>query len=364
MEKAVDLFLNFVKTKSFLAGMSALIGVTYLLRKFFNGPECSVNDNNLNGKLIIITGANSGIGLETAKLVLEKGACVVFACRDEKRTLAVIKKTIKPIHQEKCTFIRCDMANLKSIIEFKSAFDKKFGKFDILINNAGAMFNSFEKNEEGVELTLATNHIGGLFLTLILLRNINPEGRVIHVNSSLLKNNLFNIDEMINDLSFKRLEGNYEFVKQYSYSKQCQYAFSKFLNSEEMKKKLSSYDLNFKSVCLHPGVIITEAQSKFKGFFLNLALYLIIPFSYLFTKSLFYGAQTTMHTVLEKYSRLKDGKFYSDCSEKILPGYLEEENYWKALLNYTFLLIEKYYYIKKLPEEIRECVELMKSSNY
>jgi NAD(P)-dependent dehydrogenase (short-subunit alcohol dehydrogenase family) len=289
---------------------------------------------------------------------LEKGATVVFACRDEKRTLSAISNTIKPFHHSRTIFIRCDSSDFKSIENFCEVFKKKFNSFDILINNAGAMFNKFEKVKTGMEMSLATNHFGGMYLTLLLIKSINPQGRVINVGSSLLKNFEFNADVLLKDLNFEETQNKYDFVKQYSLSKQMQYAFTKFLSSNDFKNKFNF--LKFKSVCLHPGVIITDAQSKFKGFWMNLAIFLVMPVWYLFTKSIYYGAQTTVYCALEDYDRLENGRYYSDCALANLPPFLEDENYNKEMLKYIHGLFNKYHYIKNSPEEVNDLVEFMK----
>ncbi len=357
MEFIKHILSGFANQQKLFLYMGIFLSAAYLFRKFINGPKCTVDVNNLKDKIVIITGANAGIGLETAKILLEKGATVVFACRDEKRTVAAISKTIKRFHHSRCIFIHCDIADYKSIENFCQVFKKKFHSFDILINNAGAMFNRFETIKSGMEMSLATNHFGGMYLTLLLIKSINPQGRVINVGSSLLKNFEFNVDILLKDISFEEMERKYDFVKQYSLSKQMQYAFTKFISSNDFKNKFNY--LNFKSVCLHPGVIITDAQWKFKGFWINFCILFIMPVWYLFTKSVYYGAQTTVYCALEDYDKLENGMYYADCALANFPTFLEDVNYYKEMLKYIHVLFTKYHYIKKSPEEIRDLVEFM-----
>ncbi len=357
IEKIIFNIFPYIFEKKIYLGLGIFLTFSYL-RKFANGPKCTVNKNNLQGKVIIITGANSGIGFETAKILLEKGAKVVFACRDEKRTLSAIKKRINPIYHERSFFIKCDISDFSSIEIFVELFFKKFENFDILVNNAGAMFNVFEKINNGMEISLATNHFGGMYLTMLLIKAINPKGRIINVNSILLKDYEFNADILLKDKNFEKLQNNYDFVKQYSLSKQLQYAFGKFIGSKSLKRKYPN--LEFKVASLHPGVIITEAHWKFKGFFTNISLYLIIPLWSLFTKSIFYGAQTTVHCVLEDYDSLQNGEYYSDCALVHLPRFLEDENYYKQMNKYSYELIKKYWGKKGIKIETQNCIELMK----
>jgi len=358
MEYIQNYLSQIINYKNLIVASGIILTLAYYIRKFINGPKCIVNSNNLKEKIIIITGANAGIGLETAYLLLKKGATVIFACRDEKRTLAAIKKRITPFYQSKAVYINCDVSSFESIEIFCETFKKKFSHFDILINNAGAMFNTFKKLKNGMEISLATNHFGPMYLTMLLINNINPKGRIINVGSSLLKNYKFDKEELEKDILFEKTQRKYDFVKQYSLSKQMQFAFSKFLCSKGFKNKYST--INFKSVCLHPGVILTDAQSKFKGFFINLVLYLTLPLWFIFTKSIFYGAQTTLHCALEDYDKLESKKYYSDCDVTYLPLFLEDKYYNKEMLYYIYLLLEKYYNFEKMPKDARDIIELMR----
>ena len=357
----MELFFDIYKKYPIFTKLFILTGALFLIRKYFNGPKCIVEHNNIKDKIIIITGATTGIGFETAKELLKKGAIVIFACRDEKRTLYKIENYIDKNYLKNSHFLKVDLSNIESIKNFANNFKKKFDNFDILINNAGAMNDSFERTADGFESSIGVNYLGGMFITLLLIKDINQNGRIINVSSSLLSNYKFNVEDLLEDISFNKTQKNYNFVKQYSLSKQCQYIFSKFLNSNEFK--IFNKTKNFKSVILHPGVIFTDAQTKFKSFYIYFFGILFFPFWYLCCKSLHYGCQTTMHTVLEDYEKLKENGYYADCAVQKLPDHIVDENYYKYILFYSNELVSNYVLVNNLPEEIKSNLNLMRRTS-
>src|SRR4051812_14031934 len=89
----------------------------FFLKKYFNGPKTSLT-KDMTDKIIIVTGSSAGIGKELANELLKNGAKVIYACRDERRTLAVINKLENPKMRENAYFIKLDLANFESIINF------------------------------------------------------------------------------------------------------------------------------------------------------------------------------------------------------------------------------------------------------
>ena len=108
-----------------------------LLKRYFNGTA-NKTSRDLTGQVIIITGANTGIGLETAKEVAKAGATVVLACRDEKRgrDAAVV---VNEVRAGSAQFLKLDLSDLSSVRLFVNEFKSKYNRLDILVNNAGVM---------------------------------------------------------------------------------------------------------------------------------------------------------------------------------------------------------------------------------
>lgn len=201
----------------------------------------------LNGKVSIVTGSTSGIGLVTAKELAKMGATTVVVARDEGRGKAALREVWEYSQNEKSDLLMCDFSSQASIVEFCEKFKRKYDRLDILVNNAGLMSQKRVETDSGIELTFAVNHLGYFLTTNILLDMLKdtPASRTIVVASDLHLHG--NID--LNDLMH---EHNYHGFKAYCDSKLANILFTYKLAGH---LKGSGTTIN----ALHPGVI----KSKF-----------------------------------------------------------------------------------------------------
>ncbi len=140
----------------------------------------------MNNKNVIVTGANAGIGKETAFRLAEMGAHVILVCRNERKGIKVLEEIKEKTSNENLDLMICDFASLKSINDFVKSFKKKYKQLDVLINNHGAFSIRKALTEDGVETTFAVNHIGYFSLTLQLLDLLKASSysRIVNVASS------------------------------------------------------------------------------------------------------------------------------------------------------------------------------------
>ncbi|MGD1934823.1 MAG: oxidoreductase [Candidatus Phaeomarinobacter sp.] len=203
-----------------------------------------------SGKHIIVTGSNSGIGFEAAKVLASKGAHVTLACRNaDKAKEAQVK--IKKAHKDATVETgSLDLASLKSIAAFAAAYRKKHGKLDILINNAGVMVPPYGKTEDGFELQIGCNHLGHFALTaqLIDLVNAAPEGRVVSVASQAHRAGKINFDDL-------HWEKGYQQWPAYGQSK-----LANLLFTYELDRNLADAGHSTRAVAAHPGYSATNLQ--------------------------------------------------------------------------------------------------------
>lgn len=140
-------------------------------------------------KNIVLTGGNTGIGIETARGLFADGHNVIFGSRNEQKNAAAVQNIAKSYPNSKGSIrsIPLDLSKRKSVESFAEGIKKAFTHVDILINNAGLIANQREVNELGVEMTMATNHFGHFLLTYLLFPLIreSKEARIINVSSSL-----------------------------------------------------------------------------------------------------------------------------------------------------------------------------------
>lgn len=291
--------------------------ILFLGKKYFNG---GINPNriDLSNKVIIITGANSGIGLSTLIELSKNNAKIILACRDLNKTLKIKNEVEKLINNKNMEIIKLDLSDLDSIREFVKQFLSKYNRLDILINNAGVMGSQKkELTKNGFERCFGTNYFGHFLLTYLLLEIIKktPESRVINVSSMAHIYGYLNLDDL-------NCEKYYHYQRSYGGSKLANIMFS-----YELNKKLEKF--NSKSFSVHPGVVRTNFidNSVIHINFIYFLLYLLYPFFWYFTKNTLQGAQTILFCSLSQFKNLKGGYYFSDCKEtKVRNSCFTQEN--------------------------------------
>ena len=200
----------------------------------------------LDGKTVIITGANTGIGLETAVDLAKRNARVILACRSVERGETAAVEVRKRSDNDNVVFVQLDLASLDSVRKFAAKILEEEPRIDILINNAGVLNNTYIKSADGYELTFAVNHLGHFLLTNLLLDRIKeaPSARIVNVSS--MGHSMGKID--FDDLNSER-----------SYSRWRSYGTSKLANilfTRSLAKRLKGTRVT--ANVLHPGAINTE----------------------------------------------------------------------------------------------------------
>ena len=317
----MDKILNFIKENKIAVYSVAGLFFISLVKRYFNGP--TAKPYKLTSKVIIVTGASDGIGRITAENLLKQGAIVVFACRNEKKTKDLINSFEKK-YQQNAIYMNLDLSSFKSIKAFIYEFNKKFDKLNILVNNAGGIVSEFRYTEDNIESNLQINTFGPMLLTQELLPILNKnEGKIINVSSEAHKNLKFDT-ELLNiwgrdDWDYNK--SKYEKISQYGYSKLGNVYFTQYLQEYIFQKRLDVVTYS-----LHPGVIMTNIASDPAFLKMRLFVYAFYPFFWLITKSLFKGAQTTLHLCYEEQKKLKSGEYYSDCQIRSVAPYANWES--------------------------------------
>ncbi len=189
----------------------------------------------MRGKNCIVTGSNSGIGKETALNLAKMGATVVMVVRKKELGEKAQKEIVKQSGNTEVDLMICDLSSMESIRQFAVEFKKKFKKLDVLINNAGAVFNKREVTPEGFERTFAVNYLGPFLLTYELMDMLKASApsRIINVSSGLARDGRVDLD----DLQGENPAGK----KAYSHARSPFYANTKLmliLYTYELAKRL------------------------------------------------------------------------------------------------------------------------------
>lgn len=265
------------------------------LRNFFR-PSWS-SPQRLDGKTVLITGANTGIGKETAIDLAKRGARVIMACRDMERGQAALKEVIENSENDNVTCMKLDLSDSKSIREFADNINKGEEKLNILLNNAGVMVCPYGKTADGFEMQIGVNHMGHFLLTHLLLDLIkrSAPARIINVSSVAHKFGSINLEDINSEKA---------------YDKNWAYAQSKLANvlfTRSLAKRLEGTGVTAYS--LHPGVVQTELWRHLNGP-QQAVMKVVSPF----TKSSVQGAQTSIYCAVEPSLENESGGYYSDCA--------------------------------------------------
>lgn len=216
----------------------------------------TANIPDQTGKIAIVTGANSGIGYETALALAEKGATVIMACRNLHKANIAKKNIQKVVPTANLDIIQLDLAKQSSVHQFVAEFKQKYDQLDLLINNAGVMAPPYQVTDDGFELQLAANHLGHFTLTGLVLDLLahTPQSRVVNVSSNAHKFGKINFEDINSSEAYARWSA-------YGQSK-----LANILFTVELNKQFSKYGLDIIATAAHPGWTATNLQNGISRF--------------------------------------------------------------------------------------------------
>jgi NAD(P)-dependent dehydrogenase (short-subunit alcohol dehydrogenase family) len=203
-----------------------------------------------SGKVIIVTGANSGIGYEAARALVKRGATVIMACRSLERGEAALQQILSENPSGQLNLQKLDLANLSSVLQFAEKFLAEYDRLDVLINNAGVMATPYGKTTDGFEMQFGTNHLGHFKLTGLMydLLKSTPNSRVVTVTSYA---------HFFGRMNFNDLNGERFYQKWLAYG---QSKLANVLFGYEFQRRVSRNGRNPISVVAHPGYAATNLQ--------------------------------------------------------------------------------------------------------
>jgi NAD(P)-dependent dehydrogenase (short-subunit alcohol dehydrogenase family) len=202
------------------------------------------------GKVVLVTGANSGLGFETSKAMAAKGAEVVMACRNMLKGEAAIGAILGEVPDARLKLIALDLSDLESVKAFAAAFRAQYAKLDILFNNAGVMAIPKRQTAQGFEMQFGTNHLRHYALDGLLINLLveTPNSRVVTISSYA---------HLFGWMNFKDLNGERFYYKWLAYG---QSKLANLLFVYELQRRLAEHGRNTISVAAHPGYAATNLQ--------------------------------------------------------------------------------------------------------
>jgi NAD(P)-dependent dehydrogenase (short-subunit alcohol dehydrogenase family) len=253
-------------------------------------------NQSMNEKTILITGATSGIGLVAAQELARLGARVIIVSRSAEKCARVVAQIKNETANEQMEFIAADLSTKQGVEYVANEFIKRHSKLDVLLNNAGAIFLSRQVSADGIEMTLALNHLNYFYLTQLLLEVLkgSQPARVINVSSGAHIGAKIYLEDI-------QLKQGYAPMKAYSQSK-----LANILFTYELARKLAG--TNVTSNALHPGFVNT-GFAKNNGSLAQFAMFLMSPFQ----KKVDKGAQTSIYLASSPDVENISGKYFVDC---------------------------------------------------
>ncbi|KAK9881432.1 hypothetical protein WA026_016318 [Henosepilachna vigintioctopunctata] len=274
--------------------------IIYGIRKYIESKwsNCK-NKIKLDGKLIIITGANSGIGFEVAKDLAARNANIILACRNINAAEEAIQNIKEKVsHAGTLIPMELDLASLESVKNFAEKFKRNHKELHVLINNAGVSYPKSERKvtKDCLEIHFGVNHLGHFYLTNLLLDLLEKSkpSKVVFVSSKLHEKGKLNTEDLNSEWSMEK-------VNLYSNSK-----LANAYTVKELALRTKNKGIDVFAVC--PGWIYTNLfRHSIKWYH----YILVSPIAFFFMRSAKQGAQTIIYCATEP--GLESGMIYRDC---------------------------------------------------
>ncbi|GMH29747.1 hypothetical protein Nepgr_031590 [Nepenthes gracilis] len=290
-----------------------------------------------NGLTAIVTGATSGIGAETTRVLAMRGVHVVMAVRNVTAGEDVKVAILNEIPAAKIDVFKLDLSSVASVRKFAEEYNSSGHPLHLLINNAGIMATPFKLSKDGIELQFATNHLGHFLLTNLLLDTMkktvnssNRKGRIVIVSSAAHR---FAYREGI---CFDRIndESRYNSLSAYGQSK-----LANILHAKELARQLKEEGVNITANSLHPGSIVTNLLHHHRlldGKFLAGLIHTIGKF---ILKNVQQGAATTCYVALHGQVEGVSGEYFVDSNKSMPSSLAKDEVLAKKLWDFSVSLL-------------------------
>lgn len=275
----------------------------------------------LTGRTAVVTGANAGIGLETARTLALRGCQVVMACRNQEKAASARKTIVREaggaISADLLEPREIDLADLASVRRFAEGFVAEGRPLHLLINNAGVMLPDRRETRDGFEAHFGTNHLGHFLLTNLLLEPLRAAApaRVVNVASEAMQ--MSGLTAELDDLNWERKK--WSGWKAYGSSKLMNLLFTRAFFRRHGGDGITSN-------ALHPGIVRTELARSQTGLLVVFGLFLI-PWM----KKAPQGAATTVYAATAPEYETTGGAYLADCAPTRAPKLAADEDVQERL---------------------------------
>ncbi len=256
------------------------------------------------GKIALVTGANIGLGYETALAFAKKEATVILACRSLDKAQQAMNTILKKFPKADLEIILLDLNSLQSVRDFVGEFGKKYERLDFLIANAGTMIPPFQKTKEGFESQFGVNYLAHFLLVNLLFPILKKtkESRIVMLSSIAHKNAKIDFENL-------NAEKSYSAWKAYGQSKLACLIFA-----YELQRRIEKAGINTKAVAAHPGF----SKTNLAQFLPDLAVMLLNPLASIIGQDAKSGALPTLRAALDP--EVKGGEYFGPSGFREVKG--------------------------------------------
>ena len=262
-----------------------------------------------SGRTAVVTGANAGLGLATARVLAARGATVVLACRDIVKAERAAGRIRTEAGRANVHVVRLDLSSLASVREAADELGSDYPRLDLLINNAGVMAVPYQRTEDGFELTLATNHLGHFALTGLLLERLlaTAGSRIVTVSSIAHRRGVMHFGDLQSEHRYKPADA-------YGQSK-----LANLLFTNELQARLDAAGARTIALAAHPGNARTDlwrTSSRLERVLISPRLRLL---NFWLVQSAELGALPTLRAAVDPSAR--GGDYYGPAGPFQYTGY-------------------------------------------
>ncbi|KAK4400794.1 Short-chain dehydrogenase, chloroplastic [Sesamum angolense] len=286
-----------------------------------------------SGLTAVVTGASSGIGTETTRVLAMCGVHVIMAVRNVDSGRKVKETIVKEIPDAKIDVMELDLGSFASIRKFASEYNSSGCPLNILINNAGVMAPPFMLSQENIELQFATNHLGHFLLTNLLLDNMkktacesHKEGRIVNLSS---EGHRYAYREGVR---FDKINDSSSYYSIFAYG---QSKLANILHANELARRLKEEGVAITANSLHPGAIATNLL-RHHGFIEGAVNWV----GKYFLKNIPQGAATTCYVALHPQVKGVSGEYFADSNIGKASALAKDAELAKKLWDFSLKLTE------------------------
>jgi NAD(P)-dependent dehydrogenase (short-subunit alcohol dehydrogenase family) len=263
---------------------------------------------DLTGKVVIVTGGNTGIGLQAANAFAGKGAETILACRNKTKSLQAVAWIKKRVPEARVRYMHLDLGSMASVRRFAELFKSDYSRLDILLNNAGVILVPYKATDDGFESQVGINHLGHFALTghLIDLLEKTDGARVINISSKAHRKGRIDFD-------------NFQYPSGKGFSRIGAYSRSKLANllfTCELEVRFRNAHINAMAVAAHPGYSYTDFG---RATFFKVLRYIFYPLVVTITQSSARGALPSLRAAVDPEA--KGGDYYGPGGRGERKGY-------------------------------------------